>query len=102
LVDVRGEDDFRAKNALLSVDNLSTPCWTRCEKRRDDFFNGAKLDFVVAAKLILLVDVRGEEVDVSPRLVDVCGEDAFSCSTTSGRLGTEFKRSGWLATNKKS
>jgi hypothetical protein len=55
-----------------------------------------KLDFVVAAKLILLVDVRGEEVDVSPRLVDVRGEDAFSRSTTSGRLGTEFKRSGRL------
>jgi hypothetical protein len=30
------------------------------------FLKRRKLDFVVAAKLILLVDVRGEEVDVSP------------------------------------
>jgi hypothetical protein len=30
---------------------------------RDDFVNRRKLSFVTAAKLILLVDVRGEEVD---------------------------------------
>jgi hypothetical protein len=30
---------------------------------RDDFVNRRKLDFVYAAKLILWVDVRGEEVD---------------------------------------
>jgi hypothetical protein len=53
------------------------------DRRKLDFVYAAKLDFasrekrasVSAAKLILWVDVRGEEVAFSRRKVDVRGEE---------------------------